>query len=201
MQLKIPGASQDFQQEGPCLITHWGLSGPAVLKLSAFAARELFASGYKAQLLVNWEYPMKYEAAWQELETLKQQHPKKKVSNENPFNCTRRFWEALLREAGFREQQIYAETSRKQLQDLARRLTGTLLMVEGKGVFKDEFVTAGGVAREEVDFRRMESKVCPGLFLAGEVLDIDGITGGFNFQNAWTGSWLAAQAIAQSLGA
>jgi predicted Rossmann fold flavoprotein len=200
MQLKAAGAVQDFQQEGPCLITHWGLSGPAVLKLSAFAARELFASAYKAQLQVNWEHPLKYEAACQQLEALKQQHPKKKVSNENPFSCTRRFWEVLLRETGFREQQIYAETSKKQLQDLARRLTGTVLSVEGKGVFKDEFVTAGGVAREEIDFRRMESKVCPGLFLAGEVLDIDGITGGFNFQNAWTGSWLAAQAIAQGLG-
>jgi predicted Rossmann fold flavoprotein len=199
MQLKIPGAGQDFQQEGPCLITHWGLSGPAVLKLSAFAARELFASQYKAQLQVNWEFPMKFESALQQLENLKQQHPKKKVSNENPFSCTRRFWEAILRESGLGAQQIYAETGKKQLNDIARRMTGTALMVEGKGVFKDEFVTAGGVAREEVDFRRMESKVCPGLFLAGEVIDIDGITGGFNFQNAWTGSWLAAQAVAQSL--
>ncbi len=200
MQLKIPGSQQDFQQEGPCLITHWGLSGPAVLKLSAFAARELFASEYKAQLQVNWEYPLKYEAALQQLESLKQQHPKRKVSNENPFSCTRRFWEALIREAGTGAQQIYAETSKKQLQDIARRLTASVLMVEGKGVFKDEFVTAGGVAREEIDFRRMESKVCPGLFMAGEVIDIDGITGGFNFQNAWTGSWLAAQAVAQNLG-
>ncbi len=200
MQLKVPGFQQDFQQEGPCLITHWGLSGPAVLKLSAFAARELFASEYKAELQVNWEYPLKYEAALQQLELLKQQHPKKKVSNENPFSCTRRFWEALIREAGAGAQQIYAETSKKQLQDIARRLTASILKVEGKGVFKDEFVTAGGVAREEIDFRRMESKVCPGLFLAGEVIDIDGITGGFNFQNAWTGSWLAAQAIAQNLG-
>jgi predicted Rossmann fold flavoprotein len=200
MQLKVPEAAQDFQQEGPCLITHWGLSGPAVLKLSAFAARELFASEYKAQLTVNWEHPLKYEAALQQLETLRQQHPKKKVSNENPFHCTRRFWEALLRESGLTAQQTYAETSKKHLQDIARRLTGTVLSVAGKGVFKDEFVTAGGVAREEIDFRRMESKVCPGLFLAGEVVDIDGITGGFNFQNAWTGSWLAAQAVAQNLG-
>jgi predicted Rossmann fold flavoprotein len=199
IQLKIPGANQDFQQEGPCLITHWGLSGPAVLKLSAFAARELFASSYKAQVLINWEYPFKYEAALERLDTLRREHPKKKVSNENPFGCTRRFWEALLRESGLSAAQIYAETGKKQLQDIARRLTGTQLNVEGKGVFKEEFVTAGGVAREEIDFRRMESKVCPGLFMAGEVIDVDGITGGFNFQNAWTGSWLAAQAMVQSL--
>ncbi|HYX38856.1 MAG TPA: NAD(P)/FAD-dependent oxidoreductase [Oligoflexus sp.] len=199
IQLKVAEAAQDFQQEGPCLITHWGLSGPAVLKLSAFAARELFASHYKAQVQINWEHPLKFEAALQQLETLRQQYPKKRVSNENPFSCTRRFWEALLRESGVQPAQLYAETGKKNLQDIARRLTGTILTVEGKGVFKEEFVTAGGVSREEIDFRRMESKVCPGLFLSGEVLDVDGITGGFNFQNAWTGSWLAAQAIAQSL--
>jgi predicted Rossmann fold flavoprotein len=196
----VLGAAQDFMQEGPCLITHWGLSGPAVLKLSAFAARELFATQYKAQLQINWEHPLKYESALQQLESMRLQYPKKKVSNENPFSCSRRFWEALLREAGLQPDQLYAETSKKQLQDIARCLTASLLTVEGKGVFKDEFVTAGGVAREEVDFRRMESKVCPGLYLSGEVLDVDGITGGFNFQNAWTGSWLAAQAIGQSLG-
>jgi len=199
IQLKVSGAAQDFLQEGPCLITHWGLSGPAVLKLSAFAARELFATQYKAQLQINWEHPLKFDFALQQLETMRLQHPKKKVSNENPFSCTRRFWEALLRESGLEPAQLYAETGKKQLQDIARRLTSSVMIVEGKGVFKDEFVTAGGVAREEIDFRRMESKICPGLFLSGEVLDVDGITGGFNFQNAWTGSWLASQAIVQSL--
>ncbi len=199
IQLKVKGATQDFQQEGPCLITHWGLSGPAVLKLSAFAARELFNSEYQADLQINWQAPLKTEAALQQLELLKQQVPKKKLSNENPFQCTRRFWEALLREAGVKEHQLYAETGRKQLQEIAQRMTASLLSVQGKGVFKEEFVTAGGVSREEIDFRRMESKVQPGLFLAGEVIDVDGITGGFNFQNAWTGSWLAGRAIADGL--
>ncbi len=199
ISLKIPDSTAVFQQEGPCLITHWGLSGPAVLKLSAFAARELFTSQYQAQAQINWEYPLKLDAALQQLESLKQLHPKKKISNENPFSCTRRFWEALLREAAVQEGQVYGEASKKLLQEIARRLTATVLKVQGKGVFKEEFVTAGGVSRDEVDFRRMESKVCPGLFLAGEVLDVDGITGGFNFQNAWTGSWLAGNAIAASL--
>ena len=197
--LKIEGAAQDFVQEGPCLITHWGLSGPAVLKLSAFAARELHNSSYKATVLINWQSPLKMEEALQKLESCKQQFPKKKLNNENPFNCVRRFWDSILRESGFSEEILFGETSKKQLQELALRMTQTNLQLIGKGEFKEEFVTAGGVAREEIDFRTMESKICPGLYLAGEALDVDGITGGFNFQNAWTGSWLAGQAITSKL--
>ena len=197
--LKIEGAAHDFIQEGPCLITHWGLSGPAVLKLSAFAARELYNCGYKATIQINWQPPLKMEGALQKLEICKQQSPKKKLSNENPFSCVRRFWDAILRETGFAEEVLIGETSKKQLQELAQRMTQTNLRLIGKGEFKEEFVTAGGVAREEIDFRNMESKICPGLYLAGEAIDVDGITGGFNFQNAWTGSWLAGQDIAKQL--
>ncbi len=197
--LKIKESSQDFVQEGPCLITHWGLSGPAVLKLSAFAARELYSSSYQAQLQINWNFPMTQEETLQKLEVSKQQFPKKKLINENPFHCMRRFWESILRVAGFSEEALFGETSKKQLQELSQLLTQSHLLVTGKGVFKEEFVTAGGVAREEIDFRNMESKIQAGLYLAGETVDIDGITGGFNFQNAWTGGWLAGQSVASKL--
>ena len=199
ISLKIEGTPQEFVQEGPCLITHWGLSGPAVLKLSAFAARELHRSAYKANLQVNWSPSLKMDEALQKLENCKKQFPKKKMGNENPFSCVRRFWDSILRESGFAEDALFGEATKKQLQSLAFRMTQTNLLLAGKGVFKEEFVTAGGIAREEIDFRSMESKIQPGLYFAGEVIDIDGVTGGFNFQNAWTGSWIAGQAIAAKL--
>lgn len=195
--LKTEGSNASFVQEGPCLITHWGLSGPAVLKLSAFAARELHASAYQAKITVNWNAPLKMEKALEKLENQKKNIPNVKLSNGNPFNCVQRFWEALLRESHIPENASFAETKRTQLQEIARRLTQTELSVTGKGVFKEEFVTAGGVEREEIDFRNMESKIQPGLYFAGEVIDIDGITGGFNFQNAWTGAWLAGNSAAE----
>ncbi len=199
IHLKIENCDKEFVQEGPCLITHWGLSGPAVLKLSAFAARELHASGYQATVRINWQFPLKTEEALQKLETSKKQFPKKKIINANPFGCTQRFWEALLREAGLSAENLLVETSQKNFQELATRLTQFPLKMTGKGVFKDEFVTAGGVAREEIDFRTMESKIQPGLYFAGEVIDIDGITGGFNFQNAWTGGWIAGKDVASKI--
>jgi predicted Rossmann fold flavoprotein len=197
--LKIEGISQEFVQEGPCLITHWGLSGPAVLKLSAFAARELHGCSYQANLQINWNPPLKMEEALQKLEACKKLSPKKKMSNENPFQCVRRFWDSILRESGFDEDVLFAEASKKKLQMLSRHLTQTNFRLSGKGIFKEEFVTAGGIVREEIDFRCMESKIHPGLYFAGEAIDIDGITGGFNFQNAWTGAWLAGQAVAAKL--
>lgn len=198
--LKIEGSNQSFVQEGPCLITHWGLSGPAVLKLSAFAARELHHTSYKAKVQVNWNPPLKMEEALQKLEICKKQSPKKKMGNENPFQCVRRFWDSILRESGFAEESLFGNASKKQLQGLAQRITQTNLFLSGKGVFKEEFVTAGGVSRDEINFRTMESKIHPGLYFAGEVIDIDGVTGGFNFQNAWTGAWLAGKDIAAKLG-
>lgn len=141
------------------------------------------------------------EEALQKLETQKKQSPQKKLINQNPFSCVQRFWEALLRESGLHEDALFGETSRSQLQEIARRLTQSEVQITGKGVFKEEFVTAGGVAREEIDFRNMESKIHSGLYFAGEVVDIDGITGGFNFQNAWTGGWLAGRDVASKLAA
>lgn len=199
MSLKIEGSAKEFIQEGPCLITHWGLSGPAVLKLSAFAARELFQSKYKANITVNWQGNLKQEVAYQMLEKCKQNSPKKKIANENPFNCVKRFWDSLLKVTGIHEDQTYADANKKQLMELAHKVTQSELKVLGKGVFKEEFVTAGGVSRDEIDFRNMESKLQPDLYFAGEAVDIDGVTGGFNFQNAWTASWLAGNDVAKKL--
>lgn len=197
--LKSKTHSKTFVQEGPCLITHWGLSGPAVLKLSAFAARELHESAYQATLHINWLWPLKTNEVLEKLERYKQEFPKQKISKDSLFSCTRRFWDSILKVSGFREGLLFGESSKKQLQELAHRLTECHLSVTGKGVFKEEFVTAGGISRDEIDFRSMESKLFPGLYFAGEVIDVDGITGGFNFQNAWTGSWIAGQAIANFL--
>jgi predicted Rossmann fold flavoprotein len=197
--LKIDEDKKEFIQEGPCLITHWGLSGPAVLKLSAFAARELYGSNYKAKVQINWTHSLKMEEAIQKLEYCKQNFPKKKMSNENPFQCVRRFWDAILRECGFQEDILFADASKKKIQKLALAMTQTSFKLIGKGVFKEEFVTAGGISREEINFRTMESKKQFGLYFAGEVVDIDGVTGGFNFQNAWTGAWLAGNDVASKL--
>ncbi|APJ02728.1 NAD(P)/FAD-dependent oxidoreductase [Silvanigrella aquatica] len=199
ISLNFANNSFEYSQAGPCLVTHWGLSGPAVLKLSAFAARELHDSQYKANLNINWIYPLKTEQAIQKLEYCKCKSPKKKIINENPFSCVRRFWEAVLRECGIDENDLFAELTKKKLQDIANLLTNSNMLLMGKGEFKDEFVTAGGVAREEIDFRMMESKLTKGLFFAGEIIDVDGVTGGFNFQNAWTGAWLAGNTIATRL--
>lgn len=197
--LKIDGVKKEFAQEGPCLITHWGLSGPAVLKLSAFAARELHQSCYQASIYVNWLFPLKTHDALQTLESAKEHLAKKKVSNANPFTCTQRFWNMVLKKVEIENELLFAAISKKQLQALANELTQSHFLVSGKGVFKEEFVTAGGVSRDALSFQTMESKVCKNLYFAGEVIDIDGITGGFNFQNAWTGAWLAGQDIARKL--
>lgn len=198
--LKMEGAAKEFVQEGPCLITHWGLSGPAVLKLSAFAARELHQSGYQASIAVNWLFPLKTHEVVQKLEVAKEQSTKKKVSNANPFaSCTQRFWSMILKKVSIESDLLFANVSKKQLQALAQELTQAHFVVSGKGVFKEEFVTAGGVNRDALSFQTMESKACKGLYFAGEVIDIDGITGGFNFQNAWTGGWLAGQDIARKI--
>lgn len=199
VKLKIGNPAQEFIQEGPCLITHWGLSGPAVLKLSAFAARELHECDYQADLQINWVFPLKHEEVLKKLADLKQHSPKKKIIQENVFSCIRRFWEAVLRESGITENALVGEISKTQLTTIASYLTQTNFRLTGKGIFKEEFVTAGGVAREEIDFRTMESKKLSGVYFAGEIIDIDGITGGFNFQNAWTGGWIAGHAIAKKL--
>jgi len=186
-----------LQQSGPLLITHWGLSGPAVLRLSAYAAVGLHRQRYQANLTVNWLPNLTQEDVRQRLLTLKQMQGKRLIISFPPFPLPRRLWQYLMQHrASLATDLTWASLSKPQLQVLVTELTRGLYTINGKGVFKEEFVTCGGVQLREVDFKNMESRICPGLHLAGEILDIDGITGGFNFQNAWTTGWLAGRAMA-----
>ncbi|MBD1861433.1 MULTISPECIES: NAD(P)/FAD-dependent oxidoreductase [Trichocoleus] len=186
---------EQFEQSGPLLITHWGLSGPAVLKLSAWGARALHDSRYQGTLQINWLPQYKPEALREQLLAVKSQLPRKAIAPNCPVLLPRRLWERLIASAGITETTRWAELSNKALNQLLQELTQGSYTVKGKGAFKEEFVTCGGVSLKEVDFKTMESRCCPRLYLAGEILDIDGVTGGFNFQSAWTTAWLAGQAI------
>lgn len=194
-ELKVSGFKKTFKQEGPILITHWGLSGPAILKLSAFAARELFSTKYQAGLYINWLGSIKAEEVFCKLQEFKKNSLNEKIQKAFPYNLPKRFWLSLLKNLGLKENLAWSHVNMKILQELSKALTNTKFIVSGKGIFKEEFVTAGGVSLKEINFKSMESKVCSGLYFAGEVLDIDGITGGFNFQNAWSGAWAISQAI------
>lgn len=192
----------DLTQSGPLLITHWGLSGPAVLKLSAYGAVGLHGQHYRAALTVNWLPALKQDQVRQKLLTLKQDQGKRQVAAFSPFpELSRRLWQYLAQHrAKLGTTLNWADLSKAQLQALVMELTRGEYAIAGKGVFKDEFVTCGGIPLPEVNFKTLESRHCPGLYLAGEILNIDGITGGFNFQNAWTTGWLAGKAMAAGLG-
>ena len=192
---KKKSSRNQLEQSGALLITHWGLSGPAVLKLSAWAARELYECNYQAKLAVNWIPSLKVEAVKQILLSAKTDQPKKFISNYCPVDVSLRLWEYLLDKAEVEPEKRWADVSNKAIQQITNVLTASEYAIAGKGVFKDEFVTCGGVRLQDVNFQTMESKICSGLFFAGEILDIDGVTGGFNFQNAWTTAWIAAQGI------
>lgn len=196
LKLSFAGSKKSFQQEGPLLITHWGLSGPGVLKLSAFAAKELFDSNYQASLRANF-LAKKQGQILEEIQALQKSNPSKQMAKTAPEGLSKRFWARFLEVQGLSVDKPWQELGPKQAKSLAENLSSYGFQVSGKGQYKDEFVTCGGVKLGEVDFRTMESKTCPGLYLAGEILNIDGVTGGFNFQNAWTSSWIAAQAIAE----
>lgn len=184
-----------FTHSGSVLVTHWGLSGPVVLRLSAFAARELFNASYSAILRINWLSNSSLDQVRRELEAAKRKHAKKAIDNLCPFLLPKRLWQSIVGHALRSGPRRWADLSRKGTLALATELTDGEFQVHGKGVFKEEFVTCGGVDLKEVDFRTMQSRVSPGLFLAGEVLDVDGITGGFNFQNAWTTAWIAGNSL------
>jgi predicted Rossmann fold flavoprotein len=192
---KKKSSRNQLEQSGALLITHWGLSGPAVLKLSAWAARELHECNYQSKLVVNWIPTLKVEAVKQILLTAKTEQPKKFISNYCPVDVSLRLWEYLLDKAEVELEKRWADISNKLIQQIVNVLTASEYAIAGKGVFKEEFVTCGGVRLQDVNFQTMESKICQGLFFAGEILDIDGVTGGFNFQSAWTTSWIAAQGI------
>ena len=181
---------------GPLLITHWGMSGPAILRLSAWGARELAAKEYRFTLQVNWTNDYVFDEVLEELMQQKQQHSKKTIAKYAQYNLTNRLWQQLVKASDIAETLTWADVSKKQLVKLAEQLTNGQFSVAGKSTFKDEFVTAGGIDLKEVNFKTMESKLYDNLYFTGEILNIDAITGGFNFQNAWTTGFLAAQAIA-----
>ncbi len=193
-EIFVPGGS--LRERGPVLFTHWGLSGPAILRLSAWGARDLESVNYGFPLHVNWLPQATLETLQGEFIRLRTQHPGKGVPNIAPEGVPARLWEALCGESGIPDSIRWNQLTRLGADALSRRVLRTELAVSGKSLHKDEFVTCGGVHLPEINLRTMESRITPGLHFAGEVLDIDGITGGFNFQAAWTTGWLAGRAIA-----
>ncbi|MFD2602543.1 BaiN/RdsA family NAD(P)/FAD-dependent oxidoreductase [Flavobacterium suzhouense] len=193
--VKVKGTK--LQAAGPLLITHWGMSGPAILRVSAWGARELFDKNYQFTLQVNWLKDFTTVECEEELKELKEQQPKKTVAKQSPYDFPNRLWQSLVNAAGIQPETRWADLSKKQLKALAEQLTNGEYQVNGKSTFKEEFVTAGGIDLKEVNFKTMESKLLPDMYFAGEVLNIDAITGGFNFQNAWTGGYIAAQSIVE----
>jgi predicted Rossmann fold flavoprotein len=185
-----------LRETGPLLITHWGLSGPAVLKLSAWGARELAAANYEFDLLVNFAPPHTRESLVGELMVVREKNARKQITTWSPLAMPQRLWERLVTSAGIAATAPWTAVGNAALATLAAQITAAEFRVVGKSLFKEEFVTCGGVRLSEVDFRTMESRICPGLHFAGEVLDVDGVTGGFNFQSAWTTGRLAGLAMA-----
>lgn len=189
-------AETALEQTGPLLITHWGFSGPAVLKLSAWGARILHDRDYKATLHINWLPDMNGTALRQKLLDHKRDFPARQVASESPVELPKNLWKKLVAQTEIPGDQRWAVLSNTQLDHLLQVLQSNTYHIQGKSTYKDEFVTCGGVTLEEINFKTMESRLVPNLYFAGEVLDIDGITGGFNFQNAWTTAWLAGNAMA-----
>ena len=187
----LVGENTKLKQSGPMLITHWGLSGPAVLKLSAWGARPLFENSFQARLFVNFLPGMTADEVSNMLKQIKESSPKKSVSSANEVPVPGRYWKQIVNACGIASDKTWGNLSKESTLAAASQLTRGEFEVKGKGIFKEEFVTCGGVKLNEIDFKTMQSKRCPGLYFAGEVLDIDGITGGFNFQSAWTTGWLA----------
>ncbi|MHB8262048.1 MAG: BaiN/RdsA family NAD(P)/FAD-dependent oxidoreductase [Bacteroidia bacterium] len=194
-QAKIKIANTKLETEGALLITHWGLSGPAILKASAWGARILNEMDYHFTVLVNWLPAFKEEAVRSLFIEHKNSNASKNMGGNCPVEIPKRLWEFFLQKALVNETSRWADLNKKQLNALVNTLLNDVYEVKGKTTFKEEFVTCGGVSLKEVDFSTMQSKVVPNLYFAGEVLDIDGVTGGFNFQNAWTTAWIAANGI------
>jgi predicted Rossmann fold flavoprotein len=186
-----------LRERGPLLVTHWGLSGPVILKLSAWGARELEARSYKFPLQVNWLPQTSPDQIGAELKSRIDRQPAKLVTNGPIAPLSARLWIALVLAAEIPDATRWAALSKAGQHRLIQQLTAMQFEVTGKSLNKDEFVTCGGVRLNEVDFKTMESKLCPGLYFAGELLDIDGLTGGFNFQAAWTTGWIAGNAMAR----
>ena len=194
-QVTVKVKDTKLSATGPLLITHWGMSGPAILKLSAWGARILHDKNYQFTIFVNWLNDEDTADVEKKLKDLKQEHAKKSVSKKSPFELTNRLWESLVLASGIEAETKWADLSKTQLQNLANQLTNGTFQVNGKSTFKEEFVTAGGIDLKEINFKTMESKFHENLYFAGEIVNIDAITGGFNFQNAWTSGFIVASAV------
>ena len=196
VQVKIAGSK--LSEQGPLLITHWGFSGPAILKLSAWGARELAIGNWQFAIIVNWIPELNENSLRESLQQLRFKLAAQKMANRNPFGLPNRLWEFLLKRSGIPEAMRWADLPAKEQNKLIKNLCAGEYAVKGKTTFKEEFVTAGGIQLNEIDHNTMQSKIHPGLFFAGEIINVDGITGGFNFQNAWTTGWIAAKGITES---
>ena len=195
-RVKIEGTK--LMEEGPVLITHWGLSGPAVLRLSAWGARELSVKNYEFKVHINWLFHYNEQMLKETFQNFRTAQANKKVSNHNFAQLPNRLWQFLLGQSGVKEDMRFADLPGKTENLLIKNLVDYVVEVKGKTTFKEEFVTAGGIHLSEVDANTLMSKKIPNLFFAGEILDVDGITGGFNFQHAWTSGWIAAKNIANN---
>ena len=182
---------------GPLLITHWGISGPAAIKLSAWCAREMAEENYEGAIIINWTTTFNESTLKMEWINYRMDFGKREMGSKNPFDLPQRLWHFLLQEAGIAMNTKWADLKSVNQNTLVQLLTRYTLEIKGKTTFKEEFVTCGGVDVKDIDAQTMESKLVPGLHFAGEMMDVDGITGGFNFQHAWTSGWLAAQHIGQ----
>ncbi len=193
VSVKIAGTK--LQDNGPLLITHWGLSGPAILKLSAWGAKELSNKNYAFKIVVNWLPAFNETTLKIKFQEIRFNQASQKIINRNPFGLPSRLWEYFLTNCDVKEGIRWADLPAKEQNKLIKILCAQEFSVKGKTTFKEEFVTAGGILLNEIDVNTMESKILPGLFFAGEIIDVDGVTGGYNFQNAWTTGWIAAQGI------
>ena len=204
--IDLPGLSTDasvkvldqkgkmiLESSGPLLITHWGMSGPAILKLSAWGARLLEPLKYHFNIEVNWLNNVSEEEVLDSLKEMKNIQGKQTIYKYAQFDLPKRLWQSLVKASGIAETLTWADATRENFQNIANQLTAGIFEVNGKSTFKEEFVTAGGVDLKEVNFKTFESRICKNLYFAGEVLNIDAITGGFNFQNAWTGGYIVSQ--------
>jgi predicted Rossmann fold flavoprotein len=198
VHVKVIGSN--LNERGPVLITHWGLSGPAILRLSAWGANELAVGGYQFVIALNW-LPRFNEVSLREMfQQLRLDSASQKIFNKNAFGLPQRLWQFLCEQSEIAENMRWADLPSKPQNLLIKNLCNYEISVKGKTTFKEEFVTAGGILLNEIDPNTMQSKLLSRLYFAGEVMNVDGITGGFNFQHAWTSGWIAAQAIAKASG-
>jgi predicted Rossmann fold flavoprotein len=196
--VKLPELNLSYS--GPLLITHWGLSGPSVLKLSAFGARKLYEMNYQYKVYVNWLKDFKHEDVLNKFLICKNQFPKKHIQNHCPFNdIPDRLWQFFLQQSGADLHLLWADLSNKLLNKLIEIIINSAFLANGKTTYKEEFVTAGGIKLNEIDMKSMESKLISGLYFSGEIMNVDGITGGFNFQHAWSSGYIAGRSIAEKL--